>query len=172
MADVRILHDVILAFHPQLARFADRLLTAIFLKIGDREYFCANESALEIGMDDSCGFRSRSPLMHRPGADLFFAGGVEGLLSQQGIDSPGQLGQSRFIHAVIGQHLESIRFVQFRELFLDAGANRNRFTAALLSQLTNLLGQRTFTQNIVVTDIHHEHLRFGGDQPQSLEQSR
>ena len=137
--------------------------------VGDRVDLGADEAALKVGMDDTGGFRSGGSLGHGPGADLLLAGGVEGLLSEQFVGGTCQLGQCRFIHAVVGEHLDAIGFIEIREFLFDPCADGHRLTAAFSGQFSHRFGHGSFTECVVVGDIHDEHLFLGGDESQSFE---
>src|SRR5690606_35754663 len=55
MADVAILHDILLAFDTQFASLANLLFTSVSFQIGQRVNFDADEAAFEVAVDHAGG---------------------------------------------------------------------------------------------------------------------
>src|SRR5262245_4843564 len=80
---VAFLHDVGLAFEPQLAGFFRAVLAAPRDVLVVADDLGANEAALEIGMDRAGGLRRRRVALRRPRSDFFGAGRIERLQAEQ-----------------------------------------------------------------------------------------
>ena len=83
MQDVAILDDIVLALGAHLAGFLGRGLAAAgdIVVIGNG--LGADETLLEITMDDAGGLRGGPAFADRPGAGFLRAGGEIGLQAQQ-----------------------------------------------------------------------------------------
>ena len=78
MHDVAVLHDIILAFGPHLARVLGGLFAAQCDEIIIGDGLGADEAALEIGVDDARRLRRLGAAMHGPGPRFLGADGEEG----------------------------------------------------------------------------------------------
>src|ERR1700683_3472834 len=83
MHDVAFAHQVFLAFEPQPPGIPRTGLAAKVDVILERNDLGANESALEVGVNNAGGLRRGAAGAHRPGAHLFWSGGEIGQQSEQ-----------------------------------------------------------------------------------------
>ena len=76
--DVAILHLVVLALLPVLARLLHLgLALVVLLPVAEVVHLCLDEAALEVGVDGAGRLRCRPPVTDRPALDLVRAGCVE-----------------------------------------------------------------------------------------------
>src|SRR5688572_24138968 len=80
---VAFLHDVGLAFEPELAGFFRALLAAARDVLVVADDLCAYEPAFEVGMDRARRLWRRRIALRRPGAHFLRAGRIESLEAEQ-----------------------------------------------------------------------------------------
>ena len=83
--DVAVLDYVFLAFYGHLAGFLDGGLASQRDEVVVFDHFCADESFLEVGVDDAGGLRSLGAAEEGPGTDLVRARREVGLEVEQGV---------------------------------------------------------------------------------------
>src|SRR5690606_5332798 len=96
---VTVLHDVVLALHPDLARRARRGHRTGLDQVVVRDDLGLDEAALEVAVDDTGRLRSGRALADRPGARLLGPGGEEGLQAEGVEADPGELRQAGLLLA-------------------------------------------------------------------------
>ena len=72
---VAILDDIFLPFPSHLSRFLRALLPFVLEELVVRDYFGADESMLEVGLDDARRLRRGVAYMDRPRADFLRSAG-------------------------------------------------------------------------------------------------
>src|SRR5436190_10171927 len=75
--DVAVGHDVVLAFHPDLAGRARCCHGARADEVVVRHDFCLDEAALEVGVDHTCRLGRRGTVRDRPGTRFLRSGREE-----------------------------------------------------------------------------------------------
>ena len=106
--DVAVLHDVVFAFVARLAgllggNFATERDEVV---IGDR--LCADEAALEVGVDNAGRLRCPRAAFDRPGARFLRPGGKVGNEVEQVVTGADQPVEARFVKAKIGEELRRL----------------------------------------------------------------
>ena len=112
---VPVLHDVLLALHPQLADALERGLRAVLHQVGDGVDLGPDEAAGEVGVDDARRAGSLGALLDGPGADLLGAGGEVGLQAEQIVGGPGQAVQAGLGEAEVGEEGRALLVVELGE---------------------------------------------------------
>src|SRR5690606_6375739 len=116
---VAFLHDVRLAFEPQLTGLARALLAAALDVSVVRNDLGADEAALEIGMDRPGRVVRRRIVPHRPRADLLRPGRIKRLQPEQTVRRSDHTVQAGLVEAEIFQELAALRLGKLSELRLD-----------------------------------------------------
>src|SRR4051812_5797048 len=93
VADVPILHHVVLAFDPQLARLPDFLLASMRLQVREVIDLGPDEALLEVGVDHAGRLGRGGTDGDGPRADLFLAGREVALKAQHAIRLAGEDGE-------------------------------------------------------------------------------
>ena len=74
MHDVAILHHIFFSFHTEFSGFLDSRFGAVLDIIIVFDYFRADKSLLEIGMDDACALRSFPSFLVSPCTYFLYTG--------------------------------------------------------------------------------------------------
>jgi hypothetical protein len=159
VAHVPILHHVVLALDPHLARFLDRLLALVLLEVGDR---------VDLGPDEArsksvwitpaaCGAVRR---WDRPGADFLLAGGEVALQAQQVVRRVGDRRQRGLLHAPAPRASPAARRGAVCDSSLSILAQTGTTSAFLASSRAPApSGSGLVAVQIVLVHVHHvEHL--------------
>ncbi len=128
MKDIPVLHLVVPPFQPHLAHLfrAGLALAGDEIVIGDG--FRRNETAFEIGMDDTGCLRRGCTDADRPGAGFFRADGEEGDLVQQLVTGANDLRQAGFLQPERFQKFDLFfRRAKLRDLGFDSRRNDHAF---------------------------------------------
>src|SRR5690349_8762915 len=126
---VSFLDDVVLAFEPQPTRIACPGLAAVLDEIIVRDRLCADEAALEIGVDHARGLRRGRAALDGPRADFLFARREVSLQSEQLVTGPDHAIEARLIEAHVSEERAAIGGVELRELLFDGRAHRHDLRA-------------------------------------------
>ena len=137
---VAVLNDIVLAFNTQFSCFPYSRLGAKLNVVVVLDYLGADETFLEVGVDDTCTLRSLPSLVVGPCLHFHLACGDECLKIQQGV---GFLYQS--VHAALlkpqflKKHLFVLIRLQFGNVFLGLGSDDHCLRAFFLGKSLYLL---------------------------------
>ena len=141
MHHVAILHDVVLAFQPELARIARARFAVAGNIIVIGNGFGADETMLEIGVDHASALRRfRSP-RHRPGACFFRADREESDETQKIVTRADQAIEARLLQSHGGEEFGAFFRRKLRDFFFDAGRDDDAARTLLLRHLFHGLGE-------------------------------
>src|SRR3989442_6204661 len=124
---IPILHDILFPLAAHLARRASGLLASAtdVVVIGDG--FRADEAALEIAVDLSCGLRRGCAAMDRPGTGLLRPGSEERLQVEQLVGRANQRVEAGFLQSHVMQKLAPLLEGKLCDLRLQLSADDDHF---------------------------------------------
>ena len=165
MHDVAVLHDVLLAFDADLARVAagffrtQRHVVVVF------DHFGADESLLEIGVDDAGRLRGLHAADVGPCARLVGAGGEERFEVEQFVGRFDQALDARLFETeIFEEHLPLLVALQLGDVGFGGGGDDEHFGFFVGDGRTDRLGVGVARGGALLIDVADVQHRFVGQQ--------
>mgnify|MGYP001377253430 CR=1 FL=1 len=169
MADVAVLHHVFLALDAQLARFLDRLLALVLLKVLDGVDLRSDEAPFEVGVNHARGLRRGGPDGNGPGADFLRPRGEVALQAQELVRGVRHGIEGRLLEPQCLEHFRPISIRHLGKLGLDLRADGDDLGVLLLRVLAHLHAGLGGAFQVVLVHVHDVKDFLGGDEAEALE---
>src|SRR5579883_2028199 len=170
MQNVAILHGVLRAFQAHLARLLRPLLAAGSDEIRIGDGLGADETFLEVGVNDARGLRRLRALRHCPGMRFLRSHGEEGDEIEEPIARANDAREPGLLEAERPQKIALLRFVgELRDLGLDGGGNDDAHRALRTRIIGNACRLRIAARRRGLFNVADIENGFGADQLQALE---
>src|ERR1041385_4707944 len=125
MHHVAVLYDIVFSLKAELSRIARACFAVSRNVIIVSDGLGADETMLEIGMDDAGGFgRPRAP-GHGPGARFLGPRREKRQQAEKRVPGPDQPVQAGFFKAETRKKFRALAFGELRDFLFDAGRNRH-----------------------------------------------
>src|SRR5690606_23530805 len=153
--DVAVLHDVLLALHPQLplgARVGD---AARLHQVLVAHHLGADEAALEVGVDLAGRLRRLGAALDGPGAHLLLAGREEGDEPQRVVAGADEALEAGALEAHVGEERLRLLGLELRELLLDARRDDDDVGVLLRGHGADALDVLVAVDDVVLGHVAH-----------------
>ena len=169
MHDVTVLDYVVLAFDTHLAGGADGGFRLVVDKVLILNYFCPDEAALEVRVDDTGGAGRLVPGLDGPGAAFVGPGREEGAEAQQLVCALDEAHYAALLEAHLFQeHLPVLIVLNLRDFSLRFGGNHQNLGVLRRNSRPDSLHVSVASSRRSLVYIAHIHHRLVGDEEQVL----